>query len=264
MAIRKARPLDGQTALITGGGKGIGRSMALALAARGVCIVVAGRDERALGETVGEIAHAGGKGRHIVADVRRGDDLDAAVARAVETFGGLDIAIANAGISGRVELGAGAAGRERARAIVETNLLGAYHLFDAALAVMKGPGRLLATSSVLGKFAGYAAYAASKSGLLGLVRATALEVGARGITCNALTPGWVDTDMADAQIREIAEATARPRDEMKRDAVAAFPLGRFIEPDEVAELVVFLCSSAGDAITGQAISICGGATALGG
>jgi NAD(P)-dependent dehydrogenase (short-subunit alcohol dehydrogenase family) len=265
MAIRKARLLEGQTALVTGGGKGIGRSMALALAARGVRVVVTGRDERALGETVGEIAHAGGKGRHIVADVRIPADLDAAVARAIETFGGLDIAIANAGISGRVELGGGAAGRERARAIVETNLLGAYHLFDAALSAMKGPGRLLATSSALANFgvAGYAAYCASKSGLLGLVRATAVEVGARGITCNALTPGWIDTDMADARLREIAEAAAKPRDDVKREAIAAFPLGRFIEPDEVAELVVFLCSSGGDAITGQAISICGGATSFG-
>jgi 2-hydroxycyclohexanecarboxyl-CoA dehydrogenase len=208
MAIRKSRPLEGQTALITGGGEGIGRAIALALAARGVRIVVAGRDERALGETVGEIAHAGGKGRHIVADVRNAGEVDAAVARAVETFGGLDIAIASSSASG--------GGRE----FLETNVLGTYHLFGRALGAIQGGGRLIATS-----YDGVgAASAASASGIFGLVRATAREVGARGITCNAITAA----DDADA----------------------------------VAELVVFLCASTGDSITGQSIAIGDGAPPL--
>jgi NAD(P)-dependent dehydrogenase (short-subunit alcohol dehydrogenase family) len=182
MAIRKSRPLEGQTALITGGGEGIGRAIALALAARGVRIVVAGRDERALGETVGEIAHAGGKG--------------------------LDIAIASSSASG--------GGRE----FLETNVLGTYHLFGRALGAIQGGGRLIATS-----YDGVgAASAASASGIFGLVRATAREVGARGITCNAITAA----DDADA----------------------------------VAELVVFLCASTGDSITGQSIAIGDGAPPL--
>lgn len=262
------RGLDGQVALVTGGGKGLGKAIALALAARGVRVVVTGRDERALGEVVGEIAHGGGKARHLAGDVRDPVHLAAATARAVEVFGALDIAIANAGQSGRVELGGddGAGGLARAEAILQTNVMGTYYTFDAALRAMKGPGRLIAMSSVLGKFGvpGYAAYCASKAALLGLVRATAIEVGARGITCNALTPGWVDTNMAEAGLQEIASATGKTRDQAKATALEAVPLGRFIAPEEVAELVLFLCSSAADAITGQALSICGGATAFAG
>ncbi len=255
--------LDGKVALVTGGGKGIGRAIALALAAKGVRVVITGREEKALGETVGEIAYGGGKARHLAGDVRDPAHLEAAVAKAVEVFGGLDIAIANAGQSGRIDLGDGDLGR--AEAIIGTNLIGAYYTFHAAVPKMKGPGRLIATSSVLGKFGvpGYAAYCASKAGILGLVRATAHEVAKKGITCNAIVPGWVDTKMSDIGLEEIASATGRSRGEVKKDAVAAFPLGRFLEPEEIAEVVLFLCSKGADGITGQAISVCGGATAFG-
>ncbi len=265
MVTRAARKLEGQVALVTGGGKGIGRAIALALGARGVAVLVTGRGEKALGEAVGEIAHGGGKARHLPGDVRDPGHLRAAVEKAVASFGRLDIVVANAGLGGRVPLGE-ADVEGRARAILETNLLGTYQTFDAAVPSMPGPGRLLAVSSVLAKFGvpGFAAYCASKAGILGLVRATAHELAPRGITCNAVVPGWVQTDMAEAGLDEIALGTGKPRDQVRREAEEAFPLGRFLEPEEVAELVVFLCSSAGDGITGQAISICGGATAFGG
>jgi 3-hydroxybutyrate dehydrogenase len=255
--------LDGKVALVTGGGKGIGRSIALALSARGVRLIVTGRDERALGETVGEIAHGGGKARHVAGDVRDVAHLQAAVGRALDVFGGLDFVIANAGQSGRVDLGGDLA---RAEAILTTNLMGAYYTFNAAVPRMNGPGRLLATSSVLGKFGvpGYAAYCASKAGILGLVRATAQEVAAKRITCNAVVPGWVEGEMAEAGLREIAAAEGKTQAEAKAAAMHDVPLGRFLEPEEVAELVLFLCSAAADGITGQAISLCGGATAFGG
>jgi NAD(P)-dependent dehydrogenase (short-subunit alcohol dehydrogenase family) len=260
----ETRKLEGQVALVTGGGKGMGRAIALALAARGVRVVVTGRDERALGETVGEIAFGGGKARHLAGDVRDVVHLRAAVARAIESFGGLDIVVANAGISGRTPIEEDAA---RAEAIVQTNLMGTFYTFHAALPAMKGPsGRLLAVSSVLAKFGvpGYAAYCASKAGILGLVRALAHECAPRKITANALVPGWVETQMAEDGLREIAAGTGRSRDEVKADALKVFPLGRFLEPEEVAALAVFLCSSEAAGITGQAISICGGATAFGG
>jgi 3-oxoacyl-[acyl-carrier protein] reductase len=218
--------LEGKVALVTGGGKGIGRSIALALAARGVRLLLTGREERALGETVGEIAHAGAKARHLCGDVREPAHLAAAVARAVEVFGALDIVIANAGQSAeaKVDLGADLA---RAEAILATNLMGAYYTFHAAVPRMSAGGRLLATGGAVapGDEPGRVAYCASKAGLLGLVRATAREVAARRITCNAVLPAWRD-----------------------RESVV---------PEEVAELVVFLCSRAGDGITGEGIAICG-------
>ncbi len=255
--------LSGKVALVTGGGKGIGRAVSLALAARGVCVVVTGREEKALAETVGEIAFGGGKARHVPGDVRDARHAEVAVERALEVFGGLDFVIANAGQSGRVDLGQEL---ERAEAILQTNLMGAYYTFHAAAPKVNESGRLIAMSSVLGKFGvpGYAAYCASKAGLLGLVRACAHELGPRRITANAIVPGWVSTAMSDAGIDEIASAQGKTRDAALKDALAAFPLGRFLEPEEIAELVVFLCSRAADGITGQAISICGGSTAFGG
>lgn len=255
--------LGEHVALVTGGGRGIGRAIALGLAARGAKVVVTGRDERALGETVGEIVYQGGAARHLAGDVRDRAHLEAAVARAEEVFGPLTVVVANAGQSGRVDLGTDP---DRARAILETNLVGAYHTVDVAAPRMKGPGRIVLVSSVLGKFGvpGYAAYCASKAGILGLARAAAHELGPRGITVNAVAPGWVDTDMASAGLAEIAAAAGRAVGDVKREACERFPLGRFLEPEEVAGLVCFLCSRAADGITGQALSICGGATAFGG
>jgi NAD(P)-dependent dehydrogenase (short-subunit alcohol dehydrogenase family) len=265
------RALDGQVAVVTGGGKGIGRAIAFDLSGRGVRVLLTGRDEKALGDTVGEIAHAGGHARHVVGDVRDEIHVRAAVARAVETWGRLDAAIANAGQTGTVRMGqsvgpGASAGLARLRAILDTNLLGTVHLFDAAVAAMKGAGRLVAISSVLGKFgvAGQAAYCASKAGVHGLVRAIAAEVGPRGITCNAICPGWVDTEMARARVQEIASDAGETYDEALRKAVEAVPVRRFVDADEVAQMVSFLCGPKAGAITGQAISVCGGATPFAG
>jgi len=254
------RTLEGQVALITGAGRGIGQAIALALAAKGVRIIVTGRTEKALGETVGEIVYGGGKARHLAGDVRDPAHLDAAVTRAIETFGGLDIVIANAGVGGRIALGEEP---ERARAILETNLGGTYNTFAAAAPRMKGPGRLLALSSVLATTGapGHGAYTASKAGILGLVRATAQELAPKKITCNAIVPGWVDTAMADARLDEIAEGDKTSREAVKARIVSAFPLGRFLEPHEVSDLVLYLVSTAADGITGQAIGIGGSAAA---
>ncbi len=254
--------LDGKVALVTGGGKGIGRSIALALAARGVRVVITGRDERALGETVGEMAYGGGKARHVAGDVANPSHVAAAVNRAIEVFGGLDIVIANAGQSGRVELGSDLA---RAQAILSTNLMGAYYTFNAAAAQMKGPGRLIATSSALGHVgaAGHAAYCASKAGIVGLVRATAHELAPRKITCNALLPDWVDSDATARRLAELAAAEGKAKEAVTAATLGTLPLGRLLQPEEVAELVLFLCSTSGDAITGQAISIGPGTSRFG-
>jgi 3-hydroxybutyrate dehydrogenase len=262
---RAQRSLDGQVALVTGGGKGIGRAIALELSGHGARVIVTGRVERELGEIVGEIVHGGGQARHIAGDVRDPQHVRDAVARAIEIWGRLDIVIANAGIAGTVRMGE-AGGIAKAKEILDTNLFGTYLVFDAALSAMKGPGRLIAISSVLGKFGapGQAAYGASKTGLHGLVRAVAAEVGSLGVTCNALCPGWVDTEMARARIGEIALETKTTYEDAREAASRGTPLGRFVEAEEVARLAVFLCSRGADAITGQAISVCGGTTLFAG
>ena len=117
-------------------------------------------------------------------------------------------------------------------------------------------------SSVLGKFGvpGYTAYCASKTALIGFVRALALELAPRGIAVNAVCPGWVDTEMAWDGMRDIAASIGTTVEEFKKQAMARVPLGEMVQPDEVANLVAFLASDAGKNVTAQAISICGGST----
>ena len=127
---------------------------------------------------------------------------------------------------------------------------------------MRNGGRVIMMSSVLGKFGvpGYTAYCTAKTGLIGFTRALALELAPRKITVNALCPGWTDTEMARAGMRDIAAAAGISVEEFKKQAMARVPLGEMVEPEEVANLVAFLCAPTGDKITGQAISICGGST----
>lgn len=248
---------------MTGGGRGIGKAIALELAARGARVLVTGRNERALGEVVGEIVYQRGAARHLVADVRDAAAMEQAAARAAELWGSLDIVVANAGAGGPAALDGDPA---RSIEIFETNFLGTFHTFRAASLAMKGPGRLVAISSVLAKFGvpGYGAYCGSKAGVLGLVRALAHELGPRKITVNALCPGWVDTEMASEGIGLMAQQQGVTAEQAKREACERFPLGRFLEPEEVARYVAFVAGPDGAGITGQALSICGGSTAFGG
>jgi NAD(P)-dependent dehydrogenase (short-subunit alcohol dehydrogenase family) len=187
-AMAKGKALSGQVALITGGGSGVGRAVSLALGARGVRVVVAGRDERPLGETVGEIAYGGGKARHLVADVREPAQVQAAVARAIEVFGGLDLVVSAAGLASDGEPGE----------VLATNLIGAHATFKAALDAMKGGGTLLAAGRALDASLS-PAHAAARAGVVALVHALATELRPKGITCNAIS-GENPEEVADLAV----------------------------------------------------------------
>ena len=143
---------------------------------------------------------------------------------------------------------------------LSVNLQGAYAVLGAAAPRMPDGGRIVAVSSGLGKLgrAGYSAYCASKHALLGVVKCTARELAPRGITVNAVCPGWVDTPMARADVARAALASGRSADEVRAEVAAGIPIGRMVEPAEVAALIAWLCSPEAAAVTGEAYNISGG------
>ena len=193
-------------------------------------------------------------------DIRDPKNVDAGIRRIVDRFGKIDIVVNNAGISGVIPVDSpDTAGWLD---VIQTNIIGTYYVTHFAVPHMPDGGRIIMISSVLGKFGvpGYSAYCASKTGLIGFTRALALELASRKITVNALCPGWTDTEMARAGMRDIAASEGITVEEFKKQAMSRVPLGEMVEPAEVANLVAFLAAETGNKITAQAISICGGST----
>lgn len=256
---RVDRSLAGKAALITGGGKGIGRAIAARLAAAGARVAVVGREEdalRAAAEGIGDAARA------YACDVRDRAAVDETVDHAAADLGGLDFLVNNAGVSGLTPITD--PDDETWRAVVETNLHGAWYATRAAFRHLRGRegARILFVSSVLGKFGvpAYTAYCASKHALIGMTRALAIELAPHGIAVNAVCPGWVETEMARGSIERQARAQGLSPEEFRRRAVEAVPQRRMLDPEEVAGLVLYLCLPESKGITGQAISIDGGQT----
>ncbi len=235
-------------ALVTGAGGGIGRAIALELAAQGWA--VAAGDLVGAEETVDLIAERGGEAVALAWDVREGEAGRAAHRRAEAELGPIGAVIANAAIVDRV---APAEKLSEAgwRGELEVNLTGAFLSLQPAIAGMRerGRGRIVAVSSTAATdgLAGQAAYAASKAGLLGLVRTLALELAAEGVTVNAVLPGMVATEKVEAMPVEVRER-----------ALAAIPAGRFAAVEEVAATIAFLCSDAAAYITGAWLPVDGG------
>ncbi|MBI4263202.1 MAG: SDR family oxidoreductase [Acidobacteria bacterium] len=247
-----------RVALVTGGGRGIGRAIARALGGPGTCVAVAGRTRSPLESAAADLESLGGRALALEMDVTRAASVAGAVRTLAAEAGRLDVLVNNAGAGGGEPL----AGSDiaRWRRTLDTNLVGMYLVTREALPLMREGGRIVNMSSVLGRFgvAGYTAYCASKHGVLGLTRALALELAPQQITVNALCPGWVDTEMAETGMRQGAAATGQTFEAFRDQAIAAVPIQRFIQPEEVAELVRFLVSTSASAITGQTYNICGG------
>jgi len=242
--------LTGKTALVTGASRGIGRAIAVALAEAGADVAVnyAG-SEAAAAETVRAIEALGRKAVMTRANVGKSAEFDAMVAGVLESFGKLDILVNNAGITRdnlimRMK-------EEEFDEVIETNLKGVFNGIKAVTRSMmkQRSGRIINISSVVGALgnAGQANYVASKAGVIGLTKSAARELASRGITVNAVAPGFIGTDMTD-------KLPAEMREKLEKD----IPLGRIGRPEEIASAVVYLASGAASYMTGQTLHIDGG------
>ncbi|TRW95065.1 SDR family oxidoreductase [Paracoccus sp. M683] len=237
--------------LITGGGTGTGADMARAFAASGHEVVITGRNRDTLDRV------AGGNIRAITGDVSNPDQIAAIFAEA----GPCQIVIANAGVAeaapfAKVTL-------DHWNRMIATNLTGVFLTFQHGLAQMAEGGRLIAICSITGiRGAAYAApYAASKHGVMGLVRSLAHEVAKKGITANAICPGYLDTEMTGRSIANVMEKTGRSRDQAIAALAGRNPQGRLIAPAEVTAAAMWLASDAACSVNGQAIVLDGGESA---
>jgi NAD(P)-dependent dehydrogenase (short-subunit alcohol dehydrogenase family) len=249
-----------RTVVVTGAGTGIGRSIALGLASNGSQLALMARQVDRLEATAEEIRLAGGTASVHACDIRDKAQVDNAFAAVAGTHGPIHGLVANSGIGGPNEPGPD----DRFSDLVQTNLVGTYHCLRAAEAhLAPGPQarHMVVISSILGRFGvpGYTGYCASKTALIGLVRALSLELADQGILVNAICPGWVNTDMAWQGIDGMAAGMGISREEAHGIAMQAVPLGRMSHPDEVAGTVTWLMSDAASSVTGQGIDVNAGA-----
>lgn len=248
----EALSLHGRVALVTGASRGIGKAIALALASRGAAVAVNyARRKEAADEVCAAIREAGGKAMAVGFDVASSSEVDAAIKSVVAELGGLEIVVNNAGISRDALLMR--AQDEDWQATIDTNLKGAFVVSRASarqLLRAKSAGRIVNISSVIGEQgnAGQSMYAASKAGLIGLTKSMAREFAARGVTVNAVTPGFIETDMTQDSLQG----------EAREALLTQIPLSRVGSPDEIAQSVAFLASPAAAYITGHVLRVNGG------
>ncbi len=241
--------LDGKVALVTGASQGIGESIAKALAKQGALVVCAARTEAKLNTVAEAIRAEGGKADVVVMDLSNTESVKAAVATTLERHGALHILVNNAGIT-RDKLLIQMK-EEDFDVVINTNLKGAYTAIQAATkAMMKQRfGRIINIASVVGQMgnAGQANYVAAKAGLIGLTKSVARELASRNVTANAVTPGYIETEM-----------TSGLPEDVKAEFNKQIPLGRMGKPEDIAAAVSFLASDEAGYVTGQILSVNGG------
>jgi NAD(P)-dependent dehydrogenase (short-subunit alcohol dehydrogenase family) len=240
----------GKTALVTGGGSGIGRASALALAAEGALVTVTGRTEATLKETVRLIEAAGGSARFVVADMTEEAQTEKAVQAAIADIGHLDLALNNAGYDGEYQLTQDYS-TEMLDQMIALNVRGVFlsMKYELRQMVAQGSGAIVNMSSGAGLIGvpGFSGYTATKAAEIAMTKSSAVEVAPHGIRINAVAPGLVDTQLVAAL------------DDATRESIAAgHPLGRIAQPEEIADSVVFLLSDKSSFITGVALPVDGG------
>jgi len=251
------KELEGKVALVTGGGSGIGRATALAFAREGAKVVIGNRNTQRGEETVVMIKKAGGTASFKQTDVIIAAEIEGLVDHAVKTYGGLDLAFNNAGIEGEIKPTMVDHTEANYDAVMDINVKGVWlsMKYEIPRMLERGGGAIVNCSSVAGLigFPGIAIYVASKHAVVGLTKAAALEFAAKGIRINAVNPAVIDTEMADRITGGL---------NMKNtDVIPYHPIGRLGRVEEVAEAVVWLCSSKASFVTGHSLTVDGGFTA---
>jgi len=258
----RSMKLSNRIALITGAGRGIGRAIAFAFAREGAPVALAARTATQVEQVANEVAtETGVKTLPVVCDVADPASIQSLFAKVLESFGrGPDILVNNAGIAQSAPLVKTADDLWQRHLAI--NLSGTFYCTRAALPAMleRGWGRIINVASIAGKTGApyIAAYSASKHGVLGLTRSVAMEVAAKGVTVNAICPGYVDTEMTSQGIANITAKTGRSESEALETILKMSPQHRLVTAEEVAALALLLASEEGRSINGQAINVDGG------